>query len=129
MVCDLLGISPDLHQPGAVVMITENDPFSNLHNGDTGVVFVDLLGRPYVKFKNIQRTFLFHELPPFQCGFAITVHKSQGSGYNNVLLILPDYESPLLSRKLLYTGITRAARRVEIWAAEKNLLFTLKTEA
>lgn len=127
--CELLGISSDLRQPGAVIMITENDPFSKLHNGDTGVVFLDPQGRLFVKFKNIQHDFSFHELPPFQCGFAITVHKSQGSGYANVLLILPEYESPLLSRKLLYTGITRAAGSVEIWAEEKNLLFALKTEA
>ena len=45
----------------------------------------------------------------------MTVHKSQGSEFENILMILPDRESPVLTRELIYTGITRAMKNVEIW--------------
>jgi exodeoxyribonuclease V alpha subunit len=48
----------------------------------------------------------------------MTVHKSQGSEFVNVLFILPDYDSPVLTRELIYTGITRAKKHVEIWGSE-----------
>jgi len=48
----------------------------------------------------------------------MTVHKSQGSEFDKVLLILPDRESPVLTRELIYTGITRAKKSVEIWGNE-----------
>ncbi len=54
------------------------------------------------------RKFLPLRLPEHQTAYALTVHKSQGSEFDRVLLILPDRESPVLSRELLYTGITRA---------------------
>jgi exodeoxyribonuclease V alpha subunit len=60
-------------------------------------------------------------LPAHETGFAITVHKSQGSEFGKVLLILPETDSPLLTRELLYTALTRAREAVEIWASEKVL--------
>jgi exodeoxyribonuclease V alpha subunit len=49
----------------------------------------------------------------------MTVHKSQGSEFTNVLLLLPEQDSPILTRELIYTGLTRAAKRVEIWGNEE----------
>jgi exodeoxyribonuclease V alpha subunit len=60
-------------------------------------------------------------LPAHETGFAITVHKSQGSEFGKVLLILPETDSPLLTRELLYTALTRSREAVEIWASEKVL--------
>ena len=57
-------------------------------------------------------------LPPWEPAFALTVHKSQGSEFERVLLILPDRISDSLSRELLYTAITRARSRIEIWGTE-----------
>jgi exodeoxyribonuclease V alpha subunit len=48
----------------------------------------------------------------------MTVHKSQGAEFDQVVLILPDRESPVLARELVYTGITRAREKVEIWGEE-----------
>ena len=48
----------------------------------------------------------------------MTVHKSQGSEFESVLLILPDWETPILTRELMYTGLTRASRSLELWATE-----------
>ena len=57
-------------------------------------------------------------LPEHETVFAMTVHKSQGSEFESVLLILPDHDSPVLTRELLYTAITRARKHVEIWGSE-----------
>ena len=54
-------------------------------------------------------------LPAHEEVFAMTIHKSQGSGFQKVLIILPDKDSPILTRELLYTGITRAKKQCEIW--------------
>ena len=61
-----------------------------------------------------------HLLPAHETVFAMTVHKSQGSEFDRVLLILPEQDSPLLTRELLYTAITRARNNIEIWG-NKNL--------
>ena len=54
-------------------------------------------------------------MPPHETAYAMTVHKSQGSEFDRVLLVLPPDSSRLLTRELLYTGITRARRSVAIW--------------
>jgi exodeoxyribonuclease V alpha subunit len=51
----------------------------------------------------------------------MTVHKSQGSEFDHVLLIIPDKDTPLLTRELIYTGLTRARTRVEVWFQESVL--------
>jgi len=60
-------------------------------------------------------------LPEHEPAFAMTVHKSQGSEFDSVLLILPEKDSPLLTRELIYTGLTRARSRVEVWFQESVL--------
>jgi exodeoxyribonuclease V alpha subunit len=62
----------------------------------------------------------FHpfRLPEHETVYAMTVHKSQGSEFGKVLLLLPNRESPVLTRELIYTSITRAKESVEIWGAE-----------
>ncbi|MDP2268513.1 MAG: ATP-binding domain-containing protein, partial [Deltaproteobacteria bacterium] len=58
-------------------------------------------------------------LPEHETVYAVTVHKSQGSEFDRVLLILPDRDAPVLTRELIYTGITRARNFVEIWCREE----------
>jgi exodeoxyribonuclease V alpha subunit len=64
---------------------------------------------------NSLRQFLPIRLPQHETAYAMTVHKSQGSEFDRVLLVLPDRQSPVLTRELLYTGITRARKGVELW--------------
>ena len=64
------------------------------------------------------RTFPTSRLPQHETVFATTVHKSQGSELDEVHLLLSDRESPVLTRELLYTGVTRARRKVVIWGRE-----------
>jgi exodeoxyribonuclease V alpha subunit len=108
------------HRP---IMITRNDYNLKLFNGDIGIVLPDAAsGEPRAFFtgpENEVRKFLPLRLPEHQTAYALTVHKSQGSEFDRVLLVLPDRESPVLSRELLYTGITRARKSVELWFEEK----------
>lgn len=105
------------HRP---VMISGNNYELGLYNGDTGVV-IDNDGRTAVWFSDPESG-LRHisplRLPAHETAFALTVHKSQGSEFERVLLILPERMSEALSRELLYTAITRARRQVEIWSPE-----------
>ncbi|MDD5287183.1 MAG: exodeoxyribonuclease V subunit alpha [Desulfuromonadaceae bacterium] len=102
------------------VMVAGNNYELGLFNGDTGVV-MDNDGRPSVWF-SAQDGGLRHlspiRLPAHETAFALTVHKSQGSEFDKLLLILPDRISEALSRELLYTAVTRARNSVEIWGTE-----------
>jgi exodeoxyribonuclease V alpha subunit len=61
------------------------------------------------------RRFLPHQLPTHETVYAMTVHKSQGSEFDDVLLIMPNKDVPLLNRELVYTALTRARRKITIW--------------
>jgi len=65
------------------------------------------------------RSFLPSRIPEHETAYALTVHKSQGSEFDRVLLVLPETVSPVLTRELLYTGITRARGQVELWGPEE----------
>lgn len=102
--------------PGRPVMITANDPVHELYNGDLGVVIVQPDGALRVAFPTAAGPRL---LPParLQTGdtvHAMTIHKSQGSEFDRVVVVLPPADSPLASRELLYTAITRARHHVTI---------------
>jgi exodeoxyribonuclease V alpha subunit len=103
------------------VMITGNNYELGLFNGDVGVV-MESNGTQAVWFENPEgglRHYSPLRLPPSDAAFALTVHKSQGSEFDRVLLILPDHLSDVLSRELLYTAITRARSHIEIWGTEE----------
>jgi exodeoxyribonuclease V alpha subunit len=104
---------------GRPVLITRNDYQLQLFNGDVGIVLPDpdADGRLRVFFEGPHKR--VRRLPPFRLPahemvFAMTVHKSQGSEFDDVLLVLADEHSPVMTRELLYTGITRARSRVAI---------------
>jgi len=105
------------HMP---LMVSGNNYELGLFNGDTGVV-IEKDGRPSVWFNDSENG-LRHlsplRLPTHETAFALTVHKSQGSEFDKLLLILPDRMSEALSRELLYTAVTRAKQQVEIWGPE-----------
>ena len=109
---------------GRPVLITQNDYTLHLYNGDIGIVLPDpgAEGALRVFFRSPDGTLrALHpvRLPEHETVYALTVHKSQGSEFDRLLLILPDWDSPVLTRELIYTGITRAREGVEIWGHEK----------
>ena len=64
------------------------------------------------------RSIVPERLPLHETAFAMTVHKSQGSEFNRVVMVLPPVDSDVVTRELIYTGITRAKESVEIWSNE-----------
>ena len=110
--------------PGRPIMITRNDPALSLFNGDIGLAAMDVTGRLKVWFElnGEMRSVLPSRLPEHETVFAMTVHKSQGSEFNRVSMVLPPMDSPLLSKELLYTAITRAKHLLDIVATEQVLL-------
>ena len=98
---------------GRPLLATRNDPRTGLANGDTGVVVLRD-GRPQAAFATAHGiTYLDPvQLDSIETAFAMTVHKSQGSEYSTVVMILPPPHSPLVGRELLYTGVTRAKRHL-----------------
>jgi exodeoxyribonuclease V alpha subunit len=110
---------------GMPILITQNDYQLRLYNGDIGILLPDptngsLLAWFVGEDGGIRRV-PPARLPEYEPAFVMTVHKSQGSEFDNVLLILPDKESPVLTRELIYTGLTRARSRVEVWFQESVL--------
>jgi exodeoxyribonuclease V alpha subunit len=110
---------------GRPVLITRNDYNLELFNGDIGITMPepDSEGKDlYVYFSSASgkpRRFLPHRLPEHETAYAMTVHKSQGSEFETVLLILPNQDYPVLTRELLYTGFTRAKNHISIWGREE----------
>ncbi|OGQ99524.1 MAG: exodeoxyribonuclease V subunit alpha [Deltaproteobacteria bacterium RIFOXYD12_FULL_57_12] len=114
------------HYPGQPVMITRNDYTLGLYNGDTGVLLPDpeASGQLRAFFRETAggfRRLLPLRLPAHETVFAMTVHKSQGSEFDHILLLLPATPSPVLTRELIYTAVTRARRSVEIWGTAEVL--------
>jgi exodeoxyribonuclease V alpha subunit len=102
--------------PGRPVIITRNDYDLRLFNGDVGVALGAGAGlRVYFEDADGRlRGFAPGRLPEHETVYAMTVHKSQGSEFDEILLLLPETESPVLDRPLVYTGLTRARHRAEI---------------
>jgi len=111
------------YYPGRPIMITQNHYRQNLFNGDIGLILPNGEGE-------LQACFLFGDelrwlplsrLPAHETVFAMTVHKSQGSEFDHIGLILPEEDSAVLSRELVYTAVTRARQSVRILSTQPVL--------
>lgn len=125
---------------GMPVLITQNDYELNLFNGDIGILLPDpnepqnptgeerplwawfpaeaatpgAVNESHPSLRRVAPA----RLPEHEPAYAMTVHKSQGSEFERVLLVLPDRDVPILTRELIYTGVTRARQRVDLWFSE-----------
>lgn len=129
--------------PGRAVMINHNDSGTGLFNGDVGICLRDDSGALQVWFEHTaaattspgdagSRLLRFNpgSLPAHRGAFAMTIHKSQGSEYEQVAVLLPaDADNPILSRQLLYTGISRAKARIQLWCTEPVLAAAMRRDA
>ena len=119
--------------PGRPVMVVRNDYNVRLFNGDLGVALPDPThkGRLRVFFQSPDgglRDLSPIRLPEHETVYAMTVHKSQGSEFDHVSLVLPENISNVSTRELIYTGVTRAKRRVVIHGSESVLSASIRQE-
>lgn len=109
---------------GRAVLVTHNDHARRIYNGDVGLELEAPDGRHWVWFPARAgeggagaRAIAPAALPPHEPAFALTVHKSQGSEYDAVAVLLPpDAANPILGRELLYTAASRARESLSLWA-------------
>jgi exodeoxyribonuclease V alpha subunit len=101
---------------GDPVIVRRNDHGQRLYNGDVGVA-VEGPGGLWIAFpdrEGVPRLVRPTRLPPWEKAWALSVHQSQGSEFEDVALVLPDRDARVLTRELLYTAVTRARGRVWI---------------
>jgi len=114
---------------GRPVMISRNDSALGLFNGDIGIALDRGQGlrvwfqMPDGSVKSVQPS----RLPEHETAWAMTVHKSQGSEFDHAVLILPVQMSPVITRELVYTAITRARRQLSLYADERVLTQAVTT--
>ncbi|HXD37080.1 MAG TPA: exodeoxyribonuclease V subunit alpha [Rhodanobacter sp.] len=114
--------------PGRPVIVTRNDYARGLFNGDVGIALQGAQGlRVWFEVSDRDgntglRSYSPRALPTHETAWAITIHRSQGSEYNDVAVVLPpDADNRLLCRELVYTGVSRARNRAELWCTDDSL--------
>ena len=108
--------------PGRLVMMSRNDYGLRLFNGEVGLTLYDDESRLAVFFPAADgglKRYPVARISACESAFAMTVHKAQGSEFEEVALVLPRTISPVLSRELFYTAITRASRKVHVYGGEE----------
>ena len=113
----LQGFSPGIEP----IIIERNDHDLELYNGDVGLLRRDQEAAFFTGAQGQARHVPQALLPQHDLAFAISIHKSQGSEFGEVTVVLPEEDSPLMTRELLYTAITRAKERVHMVSTEASL--------
>ncbi|MFD6881058.1 exodeoxyribonuclease V subunit alpha [Rhodococcus sp. NPDC060084] len=115
-------LDPERWYPGQPLLVTANDHDMRIYNGDTGVV-VRRGDELVAAFARGEEPYLLHpsQLSAVNTVYAMTIHRSQGSQYGTVSVVLPEAKSALLTRELLYTAITRARVHVRVIGTEESV--------
>lgn len=115
---------------GQPIILSRNDHAQQLYNGDTGILWQLPEGAwfAYLQSANGVRAIPLAQLPPHQTLYALSIHKSQGSEFERLILVLPPTDAQHLTRELLYTGITRAKQRLSLVAEKAPLSTALKRQ-
>jgi exodeoxyribonuclease V alpha subunit len=109
---------------GRPVLVTRNDYALRVFNGDVGVALPDAAGNLLVHFPVAEggtRSIAPSRLADCETAFAMTVHKAQGSEFDRADLVLPAYDSRVLTRELIYTALTRSRSALTVWGPEEIL--------
>ena len=119
---------------GLPILIESNDYSLHLFNGDFGVLFspsgkpADLLAW-FPREDGSLRSVSPARLPRHRPAYAMTIHRSQGSEYKEIAVVLPDRESEILNRNLLYVAVSRASKKVDLFASQDILAKAIETPA
>jgi exodeoxyribonuclease V alpha subunit len=119
--------APDGGYEGRALLVVENDPGIGLWNGDLALVVADparpgqLVAAVAGPAGEAARLVPLGRLPACESALCTTIHKSQGSEVDAVGVLLPAWSTPLLTRELVYTAVTRARHQVTIYASEAVL--------
>ena len=113
------GLLPNTNSAARPVVVHVNDYSIGLYNGDDGVFFGT---KVYFPSEEGVREIARSRLPQHKMGYASTIHRSQGSEFNKVAVILPPEDSKLLSRELLYVAVSRAKEKVFLVGSEDSLI-------
>ncbi|MUK78772.1 exodeoxyribonuclease V subunit alpha [Aliivibrio fischeri] len=120
---DLIPHGDEIWYSGRPVMVTQNDYGVGLYNGDIGIAMPDPIDQRLRVYFDMPdgsiRGVLPSQLPEHETVYAMTIHKSQGSEFEHTVLALPAEFSPILTRELIYTGVTRAKKKLDLFATEK----------
>ncbi len=119
---------PDIKEwyTGKPIIIEKNDYTQELFNGDIGITINE---KVYFEKENDFVEILPSLLPPHSIAYAMTVHKSQGSEFNNVLIIIDDYdENNFITKEILYTAITRAKEKIYLYVNLNHLKLILNNK-
>ncbi|WP_407331231.1 exodeoxyribonuclease V subunit alpha [Enterovibrio sp. 27052020O] len=119
----LIAPGEEAFYPGRPVMVIQNDHGLGIYNGDIGIVVKqdDGLRVVFEMSDGTVKAFLPSRLPEHQTAYAMTIHKSQGSEFSHTLLVLPPTPTPVMTRELVYTGVTRAKSRLDVYATRASL--------
>ncbi|MEQ5126378.1 exodeoxyribonuclease V subunit alpha [Providencia alcalifaciens] len=118
------------HYVGRPVMISRNDSALGLFNGDIGIILLDeeRQMRAYFQFPDGSiRGIQPNRLPTHETAYVMTVHKSQGSEFAHTALVLPYVYSPVITRELVYTAMTRAKNELSLYGSKKVLRRAIET--
>ncbi|WP_416307264.1 exodeoxyribonuclease V subunit alpha [Neptunicella sp. SCSIO 80796] len=116
---------------GRPVMVTENDYANGLFNGDVGLIWPSEQGQLVAYFEQADglRNVALSRLPKVETVYAMTIHKTQGSEFSRVAIMLPAKGNKVMSKELLYTGITRAREHVYLFASQNSWLAAFNNPA
>ena len=102
----------NMYAPGSILLIKRNDYRVDLVNGDIGLVGKDENGSIKIFFAGKNHAYKVSDLPEHEAAFAMTVHKSQGSGFGETIFIMPEKATELMTREMVYTAMTRAENKL-----------------
>ena len=126
----LIHVRGELWYHGRPVMVTRNDHNLGLYNGDIGICVFD--GERLRVFFELPdgsvKAFLPSRVPEHETAYAMTIHKSQGSEFDFVQMVLPKEYNPILTRELVYTGVTRARQFFELYSDKAVLRKAIKSK-
>lgn len=125
----LIKLKKSQHYIGKPIIILCNDSSLKLYNGDIGILLPNKensLSAYFLIPKNKIKIVKIHQLPQYTTCFAMTIHKAQGSEFQNISIILPNQNFPLLTRELIYTAITRTHQKLFLYAKKEVLIYSIK---